>query len=136
MVPERIVVERQLEDTLANNLGRLRRFGWDLEVWQDPRTGRSGRQFVCAAANGRIDLLCLDKRSRGMVVIELKNVMATERTYLQAWGYVSWVQKFLAEGRPVNALVIARGWDARFVMMAEASEGKVRHLSLSDLGFR
>ncbi len=78
----------QLEESLVRNLGQFRKFGWDLDLWSDPRTGRSGRQFVCAAAGGRIDLLCRDRRTDGLVVVELKNVLATESTYMQTWGYV------------------------------------------------
>jgi hypothetical protein len=133
--PQRILAERVLEDSLAADLQRLRKAGWDLEIWKDPNTGRSGRQFVCAAAGGRIDLLCKDRVSGRLVVVELKNVLATEQTYMQTWRYVSWVQRFLTEGRPVSGLVVARGCDSRFELMAEASDRKVRFLSLRDLGF-
>lgn len=133
--PRRILAERELEDSLASDLSKLRRAGWDLELWRDPQTGRSGRQFVCAAAGGRIDLLCRDRSSGQFVVVELKNVLATEETYMQTWRYVSWVQRFLASGKPVSALVVARGCDSRFELMAEASDRKVRFLSLQDVGF-
>jgi hypothetical protein len=133
--PQRILAERELEDSLAADLGKLRRAGWDLELWHDPQTGRSGRQFVCAAAGGRIDLLCRDSSSGQLVVVELKNVLATEETYMQTWRYVSWVQRFLSNGKPVSALVVARGCDSRFELMTEASDRKVRFLSLRDVGF-
>ncbi|MGI8402709.1 MAG: SWIB/MDM2 domain-containing protein [Gemmatimonadaceae bacterium] len=133
--PQRIRAERDLEDSLAVDLKRLRKIGWDLELWKDPATGRSGRQFVCAAAGGRIDLLCRDRASGQLVIVELKNVLATEATYMQTWRYLSWVQRFLADGKPVSALVVARGCDSRFELMAEASERKVRFLSLRDVGF-
>lgn len=67
--------------------------------------------------------------------MELKNVMATEQTYMQTWRYLSWVQRFLAGGEPVAALVVARGCDSRFELMSEASDGKVRFLSLAAVGF-
>lgn len=133
--PERIMAERALEDSLAADLAKLRVSGWDLELWRDPTTGRSGRQFVCAAAGGRIDLLCRDRASGELVVVELKNVLATDQTYLQTWRYVSWVRRFIAHGQPVSALVVARGCDSRFELMTEASERRVRFLSLHDVGF-
>jgi hypothetical protein len=133
--PQRILAEREIEDSLAADLRKLRRAGWDLELWSDSQTGRSGRQLVCAAAGGRIDLLCRDRSSGQLVVVELKNVLATEETYMQTWRYVSWVQRFLAKGRPVCALVVARGADSRFELMVEASDQKVRFLSLRDVGF-
>ena len=133
--PQKILAERELEDSLAADPQRLRKTGWDLEVWEDPATRRSGRQFVCAAAGGRIDLLCRDRKTGHLVVVELKNVLATEQTYMQTWRYVSWVQRFLAKGKPVSGLVVARGCDSRFELMIEASDRKVRFLSLSDVGF-
>jgi hypothetical protein len=135
-LPQRILAERELEDSLAKDLRRLQKAGWDLEIWQDPVTARSGRQFVCAAAGGRIDLLCRDRKSKQLVVVELKNVLATEQTYLQTWRYVSWVQRFLGNGQPVSALVVARGCDSRFELMTEASDKKVRYLSLQEAGFQ
>jgi hypothetical protein len=133
--PQRILAERELEESLAANLDKLRDAGWDLELWHDPVSGRSGRQFVCAAAGGRIDLLCKDRVSGQLVAVELKNVRATEQTYMQTWRYVSWVQRFLAKGKPAYGLVVARGSDSTFELMAEASERKVRFLSLHDIGF-
>jgi len=134
--PERIYVERELEDALVSDLGKLRPCGWDLELWRDPVSGRSGRQLVCAAAGGRIDLLCREKRTGELVVVELKNVMASESTYSQTWNYVAWVRRFLAHGKAVSGLVVARGHDTRFEMMSEASDGKVRFLSLANIGFK
>jgi hypothetical protein len=134
--PQRVLAERAIENSLVADLRRLRKGGWDLELWSDPKSGRSGRQFVCAAAGGRIDLLCRDRASEQLIVVELKNVVATEQTYMQTWRYLSWVQRFLAEGNPVSALVVARGCDSRFQLMAEASEGKVQFLSLNDVGFK
>lgn len=133
--PERILAERELEDSLTADLSKLRQAGWDLELWRDSQTGRSGRQLVCAAAGGRIDLLCRDRSSRQLVVVELKNVLATEETYMQTWRYVSWVQRFLAKGTSVSALIVARGCDSRFELMVDASDRKVRFLSLRDVGF-
>lgn len=131
-----ILAERELEDSLVAKLTRLKRAGWDLELWQDPKTGRSGRQLVCAAAGGRIDLLCRDRSSGRLVVVELKNVLATEQTYMQTWRYVSWVQHFLARGKPVHGLIVARGCDSRFELMVNASDRKVRFLSLHDAGYK
>lgn len=134
-LPLKVRAERDIEDALSADLNRLRKAGYDLELWKDPKSGRSGRQFVCAAVGGRIDLLCRDRKSGQLVVVELKNVIATEQTYTQAWRYLAWVQRFLAKRRAVRALVIARGCDSQFEIMAEASGGRVRFLSLVELGF-
>lgn len=134
--PERIYAERELEDALENDLGRLRPSGWNLELWRDPVSGRTGRQLVCAAAAGRIDLLCRDVGTGELVVVELKNVMANKLTYTQTWNYVAWVKRFLSGGKPVSGLVVARGHDTTFEMMADASDGRVRFLSLSQVGVK
>lgn len=133
--PALIHAERELEDSLVADLSRFKRRGWDLELWRDPQTGRTGRQYVCAAVGGRIDLLCRDRGSGSLVVVELKKETASKATYTQAWGYVGWVQKYLAKDRNVKAIVVARNRDAQFEMMAEASEGKVSFVSLADLGY-
>jgi hypothetical protein len=134
--PKRIIAERHLEDEIAKNLSALRGTGWKLKVWKDPSSGRSGRQFVCAAAGGRIDLLCIDQETGAFVVVELKNVMASEETFMQTWRYISWVREYLAKGARVFGLVVARGCDSRFELMARATDGKVRFLSFADAGFR
>lgn len=68
------------------------------------------------------------------MVVELKAGRAEEATYMQVWRYVSWVQRYLAQGERVGGLVVAREQDLRFKLMADASGGRVRFLSLGEVG--
>jgi hypothetical protein len=67
------------------------------------------------------------------VVIELKNVRAGRNTFGQITSYVGWAQQRISGGRRVDGLVIARGFDTRF--LAAASTNKhIGHIDLADLG--
>lgn len=108
-----IVKEGDFEEALVKNLGVLNKFGYNLELYSDPTTGLSGRQFICGYG-GRIDLLCHDKSRGQYVVIELKILRAGQNTFGQISGYMGWVQDRIAGNKPVLGLVISRGYDTKF----------------------
>lgn len=108
------MLEEQLEEALVQNLSLLRKSGYELELYIDPNTGATGRQFVCKGNGGRIDLLCYDRKGKRYVVIELKNGRAGQHTFGQICNYVGWVQDRIAGRTPVIGLVISRGYDAKF----------------------
>jgi len=130
-----ILLEEQLEDALVHNLGLLRKFGYDLELYVDPTTGAPGRQFVCRGMGGRIDLLCYDRGKKRYVVIELKNVRASQNTFGQVFSYVGWVQRNVAGRTSVIGLVISRGCDARFAVSRAATD-RIFQVDIEDLGFQ
>ncbi len=129
-----IVLEEQLEESLVQNLGLLKRFGYDLELYFDSATGTTGRQLVCKGNGGRIDLLCYERRRKRYVVIELKNVCASQGTFGQICSYVGWVQDRIAGGASVVGLVISRGFDAKFQSSLKVTD-RIFHLDLKELGF-
>ena len=129
-----IQLEEQLEENLAQNLGLLKRFGYDLEIYTDPATGITGRQLVCKGNGGRIDLLCYDRKRRRYVVIELKNVRANQNTFGQISNYVGWVQSRIAGNIPVVGLVISRGADSRFRSALQVTD-RIFYLDIKELGF-
>ena len=92
----------------------IRKFGYDLELYIDPSTKKTGRQFVCKGNGGCIDLFCYDKKRKQYVVIELKNVRAGQNTFGQIANYVGWVQERISKSSPVRGLVISRGYDIKF----------------------
>lgn len=108
--PPRPDTEKQIEDWLARNLDKLSRFGYrGVRLYRDPITGSAiGRQFVCPPV-GRIDLLCEYGRPKRFLVIEIKNVQATLRTFAQAMSYRNWIKQHLAGRRAVDVLVVSRG---------------------------
>lgn len=117
--------EKAIEDRIAADPAILRPFGYDLEV--------RGRQHVCQGDGGRIDLLCYDRGRKRYVVIELKNVRAGRNTFGQIASYLGWAGRRLAKGRPVDGLVIARGFDHGFVAAASTNP-RIGYISLADLG--
>jgi hypothetical protein len=139
-IPREIAREEELEEALAHDLGRLRKFGFDLVLYTHPVTGKSGRQFVCVGQSvgqgGRIDLLCYDRMNTRYVVIELKNVPAGQRNREQIMFYMGWVAEHIAMGMPVVGLVISRGGDSKFKTSLKGMEGKVFHIDLDQLGFK
>jgi hypothetical protein len=131
---EGIRLEEELEEALVSNLRILKKFGYDLELYFDPASKQYGRQFVCKGNGGRIDLLCFDKRHTRYVVIELKNVRASQNTFGQISNYIGWVQDRISNGIPVAGLVISRGYDTKFESALKITD-KISHVNVKDLGF-
>lgn len=126
--------EAQIEDALVNDLSLLKKFGYDLELYADANTGVTGRQLICKGNGGRMDLLCYDRKGKRYVVIELKNVPASQNTFGQISNYVGWVQDRIAGHHPVIGLVISRGYDARFESSCKVTD-RIFQLDLKHLGF-
>lgn len=133
--PELLRIEREseLEDVLARELHRLRPLGYDLEIYRDPKSDRSGRQYVCAAIGGRIDLLCSDRKRGNLVVIELKVESANRKCYGQICSYVGWAESDLPGGKACEGLVISRGMDPSFKAALRLSP-RIRQVDLSAIG--
>ncbi len=126
--------EEQLEEMLAANLEKLKKFGHDLELYVDPASKQSGRQLICKGNGGRIDLLCCDRTQKRYVVIELKIVRAGQNTFGQISNYVGWVQNRIAGDVPVIGIVISRGYDTRFESALKITD-RISHINVEDLGF-
>lgn len=133
-VGQDIVYETELEEALAQDLMPLKKFGYDLEIYNDRRTGKTGRQFVCSGKGGRIDLLCYDRKKRKYVVIELKNVSASQNTIGQIMKYMGWVSQNISNGSPVLGLVISRGTEPEFELGLQGG-APIQSLDLTQLGF-
>lgn len=135
IVVKSIMLEEELEEALVDDLDRLKPFGYNLDLCPSPIDGASGRQLICKGNGGRIDLLCYDRRKKQYVVIELKNVRASQNTFAQISNYVVWVSERIADGEPVIGLVISRGYDVKFQSSAKITD-KIFHLDLEQLGFK
>lgn len=122
----KILLEEELEDRLVEDISVLHRLGFDLQVRE--------RQLICAGHGGRIDLLCYDSKRKRYVVIELKNVRAGQNTFAQIATYMGWVEQRVSKGRRAEGLVIARGFDNRF-LSAVATSDRVKYLDVGALGF-
>lgn len=130
-----IMLEEQLEEELVQNLNLLKPFGYNLDLVDSPIDGSPGRQLICRGNGGRIDLLCYDRKKKRYVVIELKNVRASQNTFGQISNYIGWVQERIAEGEPVIGLVISRSYDAKFQSSVKITD-KIFQLDIERLGFQ
>ncbi len=131
---EGIRLEEELENELVANLDILKKFGHHLELYIDPASGQTGRQFICKGNGGRIDLLCYDNAKKRYAVIELKNVRAGQNTFGQISNYMGWVQNRIAGNIPVIGIVISRGYDTRFESALNITD-KISQIDVEDLGF-
>lgn len=135
-IPENIILEEQLEEFLVKNLQLFKKYGYDLELYFDNNTNRSGRQFVCKGSGGRIDLLCINKKTKGFTIIELKNVKANRITFGQICEYISYVHEHFGKNKKVDGIVVSRGFDTSFQQCLKIMPDKIKHIDLTDLGFR
>jgi len=120
-----IILEEDLENHLVEHLDILQSFGFDLEFID--------RQVICIGHGGRIDMLCRDRKTGRLVVIELKNVRAGQNTFGQIMTYVGWVNETYPQKKSALGLVIARGVDNRYLSAASTTPN-VKHLTLEELG--
>jgi hypothetical protein len=130
--PVRRVLERDVEEALVKNLAVLKQYGLDLELYVDSK-GVSGQQYVCRGLGGRIDLLCKDRNSEDLVVVELKIVRATYGTFGQISSYLGWAQNRLSGGKPVRGVVISKGTDPRYDASASLLGDRLRHIDLGEI---
>lgn len=103
------VLEKYLEEFIISNWGRI--FP-DLEVYVDER-GKEGRQYKTDNI-GFIDILAVDKQSRGFVVIELKRDRTSDQVIGQVQRYMGWVKtKLCTNNQSVQGIVICSEVDER-----------------------
>ncbi|MEJ7622619.1 MAG: PDDEXK nuclease domain-containing protein [Pyrinomonadaceae bacterium] len=133
-VSSSIILEEQLEEELSQDLSKLKKFDFDLEICSLEKHGFNGRQYVCKGNGGRIDLLCFDITENRYVVIELKNVRASENTFGQISNYVGWVKRHIRNAKNTVGLVISRGSDVRFQSALNMTD-KIYQIDLDKLGF-
>lgn len=125
IAPTTIVLESQLEQHIVDNPECLKPLGYDCEILY--------RQMVCSGHGGRVDLLAFDRKRNAYVVIELKNVRAGQNTFGQVSTYMGWVAANFPRRKKVHGLVIARGFDNRF-LTAAATNPNVAFQDIESLG--
>jgi len=99
-------MEQLVEDCLEKNLEHVEK---GLELYHD-ENGVPGRQYPTDI--GTIDLLCVDKDKR-FVVIEIKKEKGSDRTVGQITRYMGWVRQNLAKNENVRGIVIVHEVDKR-----------------------
>lgn len=117
--PALFYMERQLEDFLIENwesteLGKK----YDLieeegeEVSQQYSTGV-----------GRIDILAHDKKTKQLVVIELKKNQTSDDTVGQLARYMGWLEEHKTGGKPTKGIIIAAQYDRRLYYALRIMKG-------------
>jgi restriction system protein len=86
------VLEKYLEEFIVSNFDVI--FKGKLEIYRDPKDAQvDGRQY--ATEVGPIDILAVERDSRGFVVIELKKGRPSDQVVGQVLRYMGWVKKNL-----------------------------------------
>jgi len=100
-----IFLEKNLQERLANELWRLKKFDYNLKL--------KNREYVLKDRR-RIDLLCEDLKNGDLVVIELKVVPATRETFYQISHYMDSISRTIGINRKVKGIVISLGYNKDF----------------------
>ena len=119
-----IFLEKNLEEKLANNLELLKPWGYDLKL--------ISQQEGCMGGKGRMDLFCKDKNTFELIIIELKNVMATANTFNQIHNYLKSMKE--VHKQPIKGLVISRDCNDEFNMLIN-NNNQISYLDLQNIGF-
>jgi hypothetical protein len=113
-------LEAYLEEFLLTNW-HLIDWGRPLRIWQGPN-GDSGHQFSTPV--GRLDFLCVDEMTNGLVVVELKRGLPSDRVIGQTARYMGWARSELAQpGQLVEGLIVTHESDDRLQYAAAAVPG-------------
>lgn len=96
--------ETHLRDFIAKNIESISVNDRKLHLYID-ETNRDGIEYPTDV--GPIDILAVDEQEN-MVVFELKLNKGADRTVGQVMRYMGWVQKHLANGKPVSGVIVAQ----------------------------
>jgi hypothetical protein len=107
---QRFGLERHLHEFMRDNWEKTT-LGKEWSLYEEEGDPDAGYEYPCPV--GRIDLLA---RSRNVkkprwLVIELKRNQSSDDTIGQTLRYMGYVQEHLADGEPVNGMVIAHEAD-------------------------
>ena len=136
-------LERHFEDWLVRNLPLLAPFGYPVEVFSDPASRRTGRQWRFPGA-GYADLVCrvtsdeATLRRGDWLVIENKAVVAGSEALEQVRRYMASARETLARGSErVFGLLLADGSTVELGdLLAAEVEPDAEYVSLAVLGYR
>ncbi len=107
--PGEFQLETILHQFLVSNFEKIN-FGADLEIFKD-EDGTGGSEYPTSV--GYIDILCREKKTGDLVVIELKKGFASDKVVGQTQRYIGWVANNLARGKKVRGIIIAREIDEK-----------------------
>lgn len=114
------LIEIHLEQWLVDHWNQVN-FGAPLKLYEED--GESVGQQYDTESVGRIDLLCEDKSSGALVVMELKRGRQSDAVVGQLARYMGWVKEHLANGREVKGVVLTPEYDKRLRYAIKAIPG-------------
>lgn len=120
-----IYLEKNLQDKIINEAWRLKKAGHDLKFKE--------REFFLKDRPGRLDLLYQDINTGDLVVIELKIVKATKKTYEQIKNYMDSISKTIGSGKGVKGIVISFGQDETFKNLVN-NDADISYIDYQNLG--
>lgn len=120
-----IFLEKNLQDKIVNEPWRLKKAGYNLKF--------NARELNLKDRPGRLDLLYQDDETDDFVVIELKVVPATKKTYEQIKDYMDSINKTIGFGKIVKGIVISLGQDGTFKNLLE-NDPDVSQINYQKLG--
>lgn len=102
-------MESQLEDFLIENWDKTE-LGRNLDLIEEEGELVS-QQYRTGI--GVIDILAQDKKTRQLVVIELKKNQTSDDTVGQLTRYMGWLEEHKTKGKPTKGIIIAAQYDNR-----------------------
>ena len=114
------LIEVHLEEWLVEHWDQVN-FGAPLRLYEED--GEIVGQQYDTRAIGRIDLLCEDAGSGALVVVELKRGQQSDNAVGQLTRYMGWVKEHLANGRPVEGVILTPSYDDRLHYAVKAIPG-------------
>ena len=118
--PADMLIETHLEEWLVENWDQVN-FGRPLKLYEEDGDP-VGQQFDTKVV-GRIDLLCEDSASGALVVIELKRGRQSDVVVGQLARYMGWIKEHMANGKPVEGIILTRAYDERLRYSVKAVPG-------------
>lgn len=113
------LIETKLEEYIVQHWTEID-FGANLELYREAGDA-VGQQYDTEV--GRIDLLCSDRDSGDIVVIELKRGRPSDEVIGQLARYMGWARARIANGRQVKGIILAPDFDLRLRYAAQAIPG-------------
>ncbi len=107
--PALFYMESQLEDFIIENWERTD-FGGKYDLIEEDGEVVSQQYKIKI---GRIDILAQDKKTKQLVVIELKKNQTSDDTVGQLARYMGWLEEHKTRGKPTKGIIIAAQYDER-----------------------
>jgi len=126
------VLEKYLKEFIVSNWKRIN-FGARLELYKD-EDGNTGENYSTPV--GYPDLLCVDKDTKDLVVIELKKGRESDKVVGQTLRYMGWVKENLAKTRQnVRGIIVTKERDEKLTYAIKPVKDKIR-VKYYDIAFK